>query len=72
MRCLSFGVQSQRAIVKREVYIAFARDLREKRDWSEVSSVRVAPVSLTIYERRRKRTAYLNTWLLLHTEGPNE
>jgi hypothetical protein len=33
----------------------FARDsrgLREKRDWSEDSSVRVAPVSRTTYERR--------------------
>jgi hypothetical protein len=61
--------------VKGEAYIAFARDLREKRDWSEVSSVRVAPVvhvspvSLTILERRRKRTAYLNTWLLFIAYG---
>ena len=40
-----------------------SRDLREKRDGSEVSSSRVAPVayvllvSLTIYERRTKRMA---------------
>ncbi|TKS63029.1 MAG: hypothetical protein EWM73_01885 [Nitrospira sp.] len=32
-----------------------ARDLREERDWSEVSSERVAPGSRTIYERRERR-----------------
>ena len=49
-------------IVKR--ILLFARDLREKRDGSEASSSRVAPVahallvSLTIHERRFTNHAY--------------
>ena len=45
----------------------FSRDLREKRDGSEVSSSRVAPVahvllvSLTIHKPQTKRTAFLNS-----------
>ncbi len=35
----------------------FARDLREKQDGSEVSSVSIAPVSLAMYEPRTKRIA---------------
>ena len=44
-----------------------ARDWREKRDGSEVSSLRVAPVahvllvSLTIHKPQTKRTAFLNS-----------
>jgi hypothetical protein len=43
-----------------------SRDMREKRDGSEVSSSRVAPVahvllvSRTIHERRTKRAAFWN------------
>ena len=50
-------------LVKRiSLFARDSRDLRERRDWSEVSSLRVAPVahvllvSLTIHERRTKRT----------------
>jgi hypothetical protein len=48
-----------------------SRDLRETRDWSEVSSARVAPLahvspgSLTLHERRTKRTACLSLLLVL-------
>ena len=46
------------SLVMHDRILLFARDLREKQDWPEVLSVRVAPVehvspgSLTIYEER--------------------